>query len=265
MARTSHEPAGKPASSWPVILSGLAGSGRGSSRRRRSCLPSVPGASSWRARFPCSRVGAARCPAWTRHTLGGVCRDDRGSIGCPHRASYRPGRRPAARAIPAGGKAGTAAAGRAYRRAALGGTARYIRKSSRASPAPPSRRAARVGAGRRPWTELATVRGGGRDCEPHRRIRPRQQADHRGRDDRGASDSRRARRRQPRRRSIKQAEQPRCAIGCRVASLRVGEYVKGGVHLFKKYSPRTSDPFLVHPCILGDTHHINLRGFDCRA
>ena len=50
-----------------------------------------------------------------------------------------------------------------------------------------------------------------------------------------------------------------------VASLGVGEYVKGGVHLFKKYSPRTSDPFLVHPCILGDIHHINSRGFDCRA
>src|SRR4051812_32781199 len=50
-----------------------------------------------------------------------------------------------------------------------------------------------------------------------------------------------------------------------VASVGVGEYVKGGVHLFKKYNPRTSDPFLVHPCILGDTHHINLRGFDCRA
>src|ERR1044071_637425 len=47
-----------------------------------------------------------------------------------------------------------------------------------------------------------------------------------------------------------------------VASVGVGEYVKR-VFTFLKDGPRTSDPFLVHPCILGDTHHLNLRGFDC--
>ena len=44
-----------------------------------------------------------------------------------------------------------------------------------------------------------------------------------------------------------------------VASLGVGEYVKGGVHLFKKYNPRTSDPFLVHPCIRQHTPYKSQR------